>query len=225
MRLCLAKLAAALPCKACKSLNKVKGWLNNMSAIKRVWAVIAAAIMILCLSIPVMAEPGVMTVDNLNDGTYEIEVESSSSMFKIVKCELIVADKEMKAKMTLSGKGYEKLYMGKGSDAENAPDSDFYYYQVNEDGSYSYTVPIDRLNSAVPCAAFSIKQQKWYDRNLTFRSENLPANAVKKQHDIKKLAWTAGLVVFIGAVCAAAVFAVRKIVKGNRENNKPSAAD
>lgn len=184
-----------------------------MKSIKRISGVVTLVFMLICLSISAMAAPGVIMGDKIKDGTYEIDVESSSPMFKITKCELTVKDGQMKARMTLSGKGYEKLYMGTGENAQNAPDSDFYYYEENADGSYSYTVPIDRLNEGVYCAAFSIKKQKWYDRTLTFNSERLPLGAVKKTYDIAGITQKAGLVVFILAVCAIAIFLIIKIKK------------
>ena len=41
----------------------------------------------------------------LKDGTYEIKVDSSSSMFNITDCLLTVEDGAMSAVMTMSGKG------------------------------------------------------------------------------------------------------------------------
>ncbi|MBQ2669548.1 MAG: hypothetical protein IJG06_02100 [Clostridia bacterium] len=81
------------------------------------------------------AEP--INADRLNDGAYDITVTSSSSMFRITNCVLNVKNGEMTAEMTLSGTGYEKLYMGKGSDAKNAPDSEFIYYKEDADGKYT----------------------------------------------------------------------------------------
>lgn len=53
-------------------------------------------------------------VGNLKEGTYSIEVDSSSSMFRIVDAELTVKDGKMTAVLTLGGKGYLKLFMGTG---------------------------------------------------------------------------------------------------------------
>ena len=46
------------------------------------------------------------------DGVYEVEVESSSSMFRVEKAELQVREGEMRAVLTLGGTGYLKLFMG-----------------------------------------------------------------------------------------------------------------
>lgn len=51
---------------------------------------------------------------DIKDGTYKIDVHSSSSMFKIKDCELTVSKGKMTAVMTMSGKGYLQLFMGKG---------------------------------------------------------------------------------------------------------------
>ena len=40
---------------------------------------------------------------DLKDGTYDISVESSSSMFKIISCALTVQDGAMTARMTMGG--------------------------------------------------------------------------------------------------------------------------
>ena len=58
--------------------------------------------------------------DKVENGTYPIEVESSSSMFRVVKASLTVEDGDMEAVLTLSGTGYLKLYMGTGDEANRS---------------------------------------------------------------------------------------------------------
>ncbi len=123
----------------------------------------------------VMAGP--IYAESLNDGTYAIDVDSSSSMFNIVACELTVADGEMTAVMTMSGTGYECLYMGTGEEAAEAPESDYIPYTENADGSNSFTVPVEALDTDIDCAAFSKNRQEWYDRTLVFRADSLPEDA------------------------------------------------
>ncbi len=114
----------------------------------------------------------------ITDGSYEITVESSSSMFRITKCLLTVTDGAMTADMTLGGKGYLRLYMGTGEEAAAADASSYAEYQEAEDGSYHYTVPVEALDKVVSCAAFSERKQKWYDRDLVFSSSALPEGIV-----------------------------------------------
>lgn len=117
--------------------------------------------------------------DGINDGTYSIEVKSSSSMFRIIDCRLTVADGKMAAVMTLSGTGYEKVFPGTSEEADNAPDSDFSYFSETAEGKYCYEIPVEALDNEISCAGFSIRKQKWYDRTLVFKSETLPNGALK----------------------------------------------
>ena len=116
---------------------------------------------------------------SLNNGTYQIEVESSSSMFRIIDAKLNVYNENMSVIMTLSGVGYSHLYMGKKEDALIAKESEYIYYSENENGKYTYEVPVKALDCDVDCAAWSIKKEKWYDRVLVFKSDLLPESAFK----------------------------------------------
>lgn len=119
-----------------------------------------------------------VTADQVNEGSYDITVESSSSMFKITKCTLNVKDGSMTADMTLSGTGYEKLYMGTADEAASADESEYIGYTVGSDGKYTYTVPVEALDKEIDCAAFSKKKQKWYPRTLIFEASSLPDGTV-----------------------------------------------
>lgn len=122
-----------------------------------------------------------VTADMVADGTYDIAVDSSSSMFNIESCQLTVAQGQMTALVTLHGHGYEKLFMGTSQEAESASDDRFAYYTDEDgDGHYSYTVPVEALDDEVPCAAFSIKKQQWYDRTLVFESDGIPADKITR---------------------------------------------
>jgi hypothetical protein len=56
----------------------------------------------------------------LKNGTYDITVDSSSSMFRIESCELTVEDGFMNATMTMGGTGYLYVFMGTGEEAAAA---------------------------------------------------------------------------------------------------------
>lgn len=104
---------------------------------------------------------------------YSIEVESSSSMFKIVECQLTDDGETMTALMTLSGTGYEKLYMGTGEEALVAEETDYIYFDEDDEGMYTYAVPVEALDQEIDCAAWSINKEQWYDRVLVFQSETM----------------------------------------------------
>ena len=85
----------------------------------------AVLLLVLALTAPAAAveeERTPVTADQLREGSYAIGVASSSSMFRVVAAELTVADGEMEVCMTLSGTGYEKLFMGTSEEAIAAPD-------------------------------------------------------------------------------------------------------
>lgn len=107
------------------------------------------------------------------NGIYSMDVASSSSMFKVVDCILTAKDGKMNAVLTLSGTGYGYLYMGTKEEAASADQSSWIPYQVNEEGKYTYTVPVEALDKELAVAAYSIKKGIWYDRTLTFQSETM----------------------------------------------------
>ena len=118
-----------------------------------------------------------VSAEDLKEGTYEISVESSSSMFKITSCSLTVEDGAMTARMTMGGTGYLYVYMGTGEEAAKVPESERIPFEENSDGSHSFTVPVEALNKVLPCAAYSKKKEKWYDRELVFEASELPSEA------------------------------------------------
>lgn len=107
------------------------------------------------------------------NGIYSMDVASSSSMFKVVDCILTAKDGKMNAVLTLSGTGYGYLYMGTKEEAASADQSSWIPYQVNKEGKYTYTVPVEALDKEIAVAAYSIKKGIWYDRMLTFQSETM----------------------------------------------------
>lgn len=115
--------------------------------------------------------------DQIKDGTYEIAVDSSSRMFRVTQCSLTVEAGKMTAVMTMGGTGYLKLFMGTGEEAVSSPESDYIPFVENEEGAHTYQVPVEALDAAVPCSAFSKNKEKWYDRTLVFRADSLPQDA------------------------------------------------
>ncbi len=149
--------------------------------------------------------------EDLNEGTYSIDVKSSSSMFRIVDCEITVKENKMTAEMTLSGQGYEKLCMNATREtADSFSEDDYSYFREGADGRYSYEVDVEALDKEVSCAAFSIKKQKWYDRTLVFESETLPEGAVKTDNSVLFLTIVIIGVIFISAAILAVIIIKRK---------------
>lgn len=115
----------------------------------------------------------------LNNGVYNVDVESDSSMFKVVNCEITAADGKLTAAVTLSGTGYGKLFVGTGEQAAAASESEHAAFTENAEGKYVYTIVIPSLDEEIAVAAWSTKKSEWYDRKLTFQSDKLPESAYK----------------------------------------------
>ena len=128
-------------------------------------------------TVPEETEPPVIYADQLVDGSYEIEVDSSASMFRVVKCVLTVENGTMTAAMTMSGQGYGYVYMGTSKEADQDTEENFIPFELDENGGKVFTVPVEALNMELDCAAWSIRKEKWYDRVLVFESALLPAEA------------------------------------------------
>ncbi|MCI6639455.1 MAG: hypothetical protein MSH10_01480 [Pygmaiobacter massiliensis] len=118
-----------------------------------------------------------ITGDSILDGTYAIDVSSSSSMFHVLECQLTVADGQMTAVMTMSGTGYLYIYPGTGEEAANASQDTYIPFEETSDGLHTFTFPVQALDSELNCAAFSKNKEQWYDRTLVFSSSSLPAEA------------------------------------------------
>ncbi len=111
------------------------------------------------------------------DGTYEIEVDSSSPFFRITEARLLVDGDEMTAEITISSLSYEYVYMGTAQEAEKDQKSNFIGCR-EEDGKSIFTIPVEALDQEMDCAAFSKKRQMWYDRKLVFDASTLPEEAL-----------------------------------------------
>lgn len=112
------------------------------------------------------------------DGTYEITVDSSSSMFRVVRCVLTVEGDAMTAAMTMSGQGYGFVYLGTGEEALQDTEDTYVPFILDAEGAKTFTVPIEALDQETDCAAWSIRKEKWYDRVLVFESAQIPAEAL-----------------------------------------------
>ena len=117
-----------------------------------------------------------VTADMLNEGTYQVKVDSSSAMFKIVGCALTVEDGQMTVRLYMKSKAYTYMYPGNALDASRTPQNELSALKEDETGQY-FELPVDALDSPYICAALSDRKQAWYPRTLVFRSDSLPLEA------------------------------------------------
>lgn len=126
-----------------------------------------------------VTEPGMKPVyaADLVDGEYPVAFKCSSSMFRIESALLKVKDGEMDVTLTMGSKSFLHVYPGS---AEEAASKDSWIDPVeDENGAMTFTIPVEALDEAVPCAAFSKNKQLWYDRSLLFRADSLPMSAFR----------------------------------------------
>ena len=116
----------------------------------------------------------------LQDGTYHIAVDSSSSMFNVTACELTVEAGQMTAVMHMGGKGYLYIFPGTGQEAAQAEEGALIPFTEDGDGAHTFTFPVEALDTGLDCAAFSKKKEMWYDRTLVFRADSLPQEAFRE---------------------------------------------
>ncbi|MBQ9061382.1 MAG: hypothetical protein IJ121_00935 [Eubacterium sp.] len=111
------------------------------------------------------------------DGTYPVEVRSSSKYFRITSAELQVSGGAMQLAVEMDSTAYEYVYPGMGIAAAKAEQSDFIALEKTDTGT-AFTLEVPALNQAFPCAAFSKKKKKWYDRALLVDASSLPEEAL-----------------------------------------------
>ena len=114
---------------------------------------------------------------DLNDGSYEIKVTSSSPFFRIEKGILNVKDGKMDATITMSSYSYDYIYMGTAEDAAQAERSDYIKYK-KQAGYYTFSFDVPYLHHKFSCAAFSNRKQKWYNRYILFDASSLDKEAI-----------------------------------------------
>lgn len=145
-----------------------------------------------------------------SDGIYSTTAETGASMFKVVGVKLTVKNGKMSAVITLSGEGYDYLYMGTATDAATHTGN-----WIKYSGSAAYTldgetktgrtyeIPVSTLDTPLTIASHSERQKKWYDRTVTISSKNL-----KKTGDIPAEGTPADGIYSTSAVTGAAMFKV-----------------
>lgn len=145
-----------------------------------------------------------------SDGIYSTTAETGASMFKVVGVKLTVKNGKMSAVITLSGEGYDYLYMGTATDAATHTGN-----WIKYSGSAAYTldgetktgrtyeIPVSALDTSLTIASHSERQKKWYDRTVTISSKNL-----KKTGDIPAEGTPADGIYSTSAVTGAAMFKV-----------------
>ena len=121
-----------------------------------------------------------VTADMLEEGTYEVDVDSSSSMFRVTGCALTVRDGGMTARLYMKSDAYSHMYAGTAEEAAASVPGDLIALDADERGRF-FDLPVAALDAGVVCAAYSARKQVWYPRTLAFRSGSLPLSAFRPE--------------------------------------------
>lgn len=121
-----------------------------------------------------------VTADMLNDGVYEVDVDASSSMFKVTGCALTVDAGALTAKLYMKSEAYRYMFSGTAEEASVAGQDALLPLETDGRGHF-FTLPVEALDAPYICAAFSARKKVWYPRTLLFRSDSLPLNAWKSE--------------------------------------------
>lgn len=121
--------------------------------------------------IPVFAE-------DVEDGTYEVSMECSSSMFRIDRAQLTVADGAMELSLYLASESYSRLFCGTAEQAAASTEDQYVSYR-EEGEARVFSFPVEALDQPFSCAAFSVNKEMWYDRTLLVRADSLPEGSLK----------------------------------------------
>lgn len=136
---------------------------------KKLLAVVCA--LAFCLALGACSSPGSTGPGaGLEDGTYAIEAETDSSMFRVETCLLTVENGEMTAAASLPGQGFSRLFFGSVEDAEKAPDDQIYEYYLNDEGKYTFDVPVAAFEEEIEVAAFGHRRDTWYPHTIIFHA-------------------------------------------------------
>ena len=106
-------------------------------------------------------------------------VTTNAPMFKVVGATLYSdKDGKMVGTITLSGKSYDKLFLGTKTEAEAAGDDGMITYHDNN-GLYEYACPfaVSALDKVITISSHSTGSDKWFERQITFNSSKLLAAA------------------------------------------------
>lgn len=106
------------------------------------------------------------------DGIYSAQVQTDSNLLRFTGCRLTITDGEMNALLTAKNNGFEYIYLGLAADANADPDG-WIRAELNEDGAYTYAIPVSSLDNTIQIATYSAKKKLWYDRELIIDSQSL----------------------------------------------------
>ena len=125
-------------------------------------------------------EPVPITGDQVADGTYDITVDTDSSMVNVVYCKLDVKAGQMTATMALHGQGFSRIWQGNYEDADKLKKGEWGDYAVDDDGWSTFTCPVEALDKEIEFSLFGHRRDRWYPHMLIFESKEMPEGSITR---------------------------------------------
>ncbi|MDD6299944.1 hypothetical protein [Hornefia butyriciproducens] len=121
---------------------------------------------------------------DLKAGTWKVKSDTDNRMFYLypktgTKYSTLTvkgegSKKNMTATVTLTGEGYDYLYMGTALEAAKAPKNQWIKAKV-VNGYYTYTLPVSALDKNLTVSAHSKKLNSWFEHTIIFYSSGAKA--------------------------------------------------
>lgn len=108
----------------------------------------------------------------LTDGNYHVNAEAGGKMFRVTDCVMTVKNGQMTAAVTLSGHGYNRIYLGDEKKAPN-DEKNWIFPDSLLAEQYTFQIPVEKLDEVMTIAVHTTKSNKWDTRTLTFHSEGM----------------------------------------------------
>ena len=114
---------------------------------------------------------------DVKDGTYQAEMRTSSTFFRVAETKLTVKKNRMTAVLLIGSNSYKCVYPGTAEKAAKAPLKEYIMAEETDLGT-TFEIPVEALNKEIDLAAFSRRKKKWYDRKVLSDAASRPESAL-----------------------------------------------
>ena len=135
---------------------------------------------LLLLAASTLTKYGMLPIysQDVAEGTYLIDIVSSTEDFQSAEAALTVQNGEMNADITVIGTPYEALWVGTADEAQNSSENEQIPFQLNADIGYTYTIPIPALDREIILSGLSEESGEWEEFTILADASSLPEEAL-----------------------------------------------
>ena len=135
---------------------------------------------LLLLAASTLTKYGMLPIysQDVAEGTYLIDIISSTDNFQPAEASLTVQDGEMSADVTVIGTPYEALWTGTADEASTSSEDEQIPFQLNADIGYTYTIPVSALDREIVISGLDGASGKWEEFTILADASSLPEDAL-----------------------------------------------